>query len=108
MINTITQEIQIHNKYNYTTSLKNDNYIYGIDNRKGLANGVRRKITEKAFLYLITFSLTINLTLYSNHFICIVNSFLFILSLPNYNINCKISELWLFFPNKNLNYKIVF
>ena len=41
-MSTITQQVQVHDEYNYTTSLKGQDYVYGIDDGKGLADRVGR------------------------------------------------------------------
>lgn len=42
MINTITQRVQLHNKYKYTIGLKSHNYCYGINKKNGLADDIGR------------------------------------------------------------------
>ena len=38
----ITRRVQVHDKYDYTTNSNGHDYVYGIDDRKGLVDGVGR------------------------------------------------------------------
>ena len=42
MTSTVTRRIRVHDKYDSMTSLKGHDYIYGIDDGKGLADSVGR------------------------------------------------------------------
>ena len=39
---TITRRVRLYDEYEYTTSSKDHDYVYGIDDGKGLADGVGR------------------------------------------------------------------
>lgn len=55
--------------------IKSQNDIYGNNNAKGLAEGVKKYKAEEIILYLIALSLTINLALLSDYLIIQLISF---------------------------------
>lgn len=67
------------------TNWKIHNYIYNIDDKKSLANGIRKYEAEKTFWYLIVFNLITNLSLYSNYLVYNIKSSLIILILLDHN-----------------------
>ena len=42
LTSTITRRVRFHDEYNYTASSEGHDYVYGIDDGKGLADGVGR------------------------------------------------------------------
>ena len=105
-ISTIIQKIKVYDKYTYTKSLKSHNYIYGINDGKSLANGIRRLKVREVLLYLIAFNFTTNLTLHSGCLICTTKSPLIILTLPNYNHFCQIVIYIARFLDHNYHFQI--